>query len=185
MRQRLGKVPVAAALASLALCAMPSAVAAQGTGCSFTRSVASAEREPNVRTALRCLVNATRQRHGLRSLRSSSRLNLAADRHSADMVARGYFAHVSPEGKSVVDRVRATGYLSGARDWAVGEDIGWGTGSASTPASIFRAFMNSPPHRHIILSREFHEIGVGVSPGVPVPGEGSGATFVLDFGDAG
>jgi uncharacterized protein YkwD len=43
--------------------------------------------------------------------------------------------------------------------------------------------MNSPPHRKIILSREFHEIGVGVSAGVPVAGEGSGATFVLDFGD--
>jgi len=185
MRQGLGRVPAVAALASLALCAVPSAAAAQGTGCSFTRSAASAEREPNVRTALRCLVNATRQRHGLRSLRSSGRLNLAADRHSADMVARGYFAHVSPDGRSVVDRVRATGYLAGAADWAVGEDIGWGTGSESTPASIFRAFMNSPPHRRIILSREFDEIGVGVSPGVPVAVAGSGATFVLDFGEAG
>jgi uncharacterized protein YkwD len=185
MRHGVGRVPVAAALASLALCATPSAAAAQGTGCSFTRSAATAEPEPNVRTALRCLVNATRQQHGLRVLRSSARLNLAADRHSADMVARGYFAHVTPDGRSVVDRVRATGYLSGARDWAVGEDIGWGTGTSSTPASIFRAFMNSPPHRRIILSREFHEIGVGVSAGVPVAGEGSGATFVLDFGDAG
>jgi uncharacterized protein YkwD len=162
---------------------MPSLAAAQETGCSFTRSAASAEPEPNVRTALRCLVNATRQQHGLRALRSSARLNAAADRHSADMVARAYFAHVSPDGRSVVDRVKATGYLAGARDWAVGEDIGWGTGSASTPASIFRAFMNSPPHRKIILSREFHEIGVGVSPGVPVAGQGAGSTFVLDFGD--
>jgi uncharacterized protein YkwD len=183
MRLGSGRVPVAAAVVMLALCAMPSLAAAQSTGCSFTRSAASAEPEPNVRTALRCLVNATRQQHGLSVLRSSSRLNVAADRHSADMVARGYFAHVSPDGRSVVDRVRATGYLSGASDWAVGEDIGWGTGSASTPASIFRAFMNSPPHRKIILSREFHQIGVGVSPGVPVAGEGSGATFVLDFGD--
>jgi uncharacterized protein YkwD len=183
MRMGLGRVPFAAAVLVMALCAMPSFAAAQGTGCSFTRSAATAEPEPNVRTALRCLVNATRQEHGLSTLRSSARLNLAADRHSADMVARRYFAHVSPDGNSVADRVRATGYLSGTSDWALGEDIGWGTGSASTPASIFRSFMNSPPHSKIILSRAFHEIGVGVSPGVPVGGEGSGATFVLDFGD--
>jgi uncharacterized protein YkwD len=183
MRSGLGRVPVAAALAVVALCAVPSLAAAQGTGCSFTRSAAVAEPEPNVRTALRCLVNAERQRHGLPTLHSSGRLNAAADRHSADMVARGYFAHVTPEGASVTDRVRATGYLGRSGDWALGEDIGWGTGSESTPAAIFRAFMNSPPHRHVILSREFHEIGVGVSPGVPVAGEGAGATFVLDFGD--
>ena len=183
MRSGIGRVPVAAAIAVVALCATPQLAAAQGTGCSFTRSAATAEPEPNVRTALRCLVNATRQQHGLPALRSSARLNLAADRHSADMVARGYFAHVTPEGRSVADRVRATGYLGGSGDWALGEDIGWGTGSASTPASIFRAFMNSPPHRRVILSHDFREIGVGVSAGVPVAGEGSGATFVLDFGD--
>src|SRR3954449_2209801 len=137
MRSGLGRVPIAAVLAVMALCAVPSLAAAQGTGCSFTRSAATAEPEPNVRTALRCLVNATRQQHGLRVLRSSARLNLAADRHSADMVARGYCAHVTPDGRSVVDRVRATGYLSGARDWAVGEDIGLGTGTAVPPAADF------------------------------------------------
>jgi uncharacterized protein YkwD len=183
MRSGLGRVPVAAVLAIAALCAAPSPAAGQGTGCSFTRSAATAEPEPSVRTALRCLVNTERQRHGLPTLHSSARLNAAADAHSADMVARGYFAHVTPEGRSVTERVRATGYLGGSDDWALGEDIGWGTGSASTPAAIFRAFMNSPPHRRVILTREFRQIGVGVSPGVPVAGEGAGATFVLDFGD--
>jgi uncharacterized protein YkwD len=182
MRSGLGRVPLAAVLAAVALGAMPSMAAAQGTGCSFTRSAASASPEPNVRSALRCLVNVERVRHGLRALRSSMRLNSAADRHSADMVARGYFAHVTPDGASVTDRVRATGYLGGAHDWTLGEDIGWGTGSASTPASIFRAFMNSPPHRRVILDRSFRQIGIGVAPGVPVAGQGAGATFVLDFG---
>jgi len=136
-----------------------------------------------VRSALRCLVNVTRARHGLPALRSSARLNAAADSFSADMVTRGYFAHVTPEGRSVTDRVRATGYLGRSEDWALGEDIGWGTGSASTPDSIFRAFMNSPPHRRVILSRDYRQIGVGVAPGVPVAGQGAGSTFVLDFGD--
>jgi uncharacterized protein YkwD len=183
MRKGLGRVPFAAVLTVVAVLATPSLAAAQGTGCSFTRSAASAAPEPNVRSALRCLVNVERARHGLRALSSNARLNAAADRHSADMVARRYFDHVTPEGASVTDRVRQTGYLGGSQDWALGEDIGWGTGSESTPASIFRAFMNSPPHRRVILDRDFHQIGVGVAPGVPVATPGAGATFVLDFGE--
>lgn len=175
--------PVAAACAVLALGVMPSLASAQGTGCSFTRLAASAAPEPNVRSAIRCLVNIEREKHGLRALRSNGRLNAAADQHSADMVARSYFAHVTPEGASVTDRVRQTGYLGGSDDWALGEDIGWGTGSLSTPSAIFRAFMNSPPHRRVILDRDFRQIGVGVAQGVPVAGQGAGATFVLDLGE--
>jgi uncharacterized protein YkwD len=183
MRMGLGRVPFAAVLAGVVLAAAPSHAAAQGTGCHFTRSAATAAPEPNMRSALRCLVNVERARHGLPALRSNQELNLAADRHGADMVARGYFAHVSPEGASVADRARASGYLGGSQDWALGEDIGWGTGADSTPASIFQAFMESPPHRRIILDREFRESGVGVAPGVPGGGQGAGATFTLDFGD--
>ena len=183
MRTGLGRaVPLAAALSAMALCATPSFAAAQGSGCSFTRAAAAAEPEPDVRAALRCLVNVTRARHGLPPLRSDARLNAAADAHSADMVSRGYFAHNTPDGASISDRARQAGYVAGSGDWALGEDIGWGTGPESTPASIFVAFMISPPHRRIILDGEFREIGVGVAPGVPGAGQGAGATFTLDFG---
>ena len=185
MRMGLGRaVPLAAACSAVALLGvMPSLASAQGTGCSFTRLAAGAAPEPNVRSAVRCLVNVERAKHGLRGLSSNARLNAAADAHSADMVARQYFAHVTPEGGTVTDRVRQTGYLGGSNDWALGEDIGWGTSTLSTPDAIFHAFMNSPPHRRVILDRDFRQIGVGVAPGVPVAGESGGATFVLDFGD--
>jgi uncharacterized protein YkwD len=186
MRPGLSRaVPLVAACSTLALLGAPSRAAAQSTGCGFTRLAANAAPESNVRSAVRCLVNTTRIRHGLRPLRPSARLNLAADRHSADMVARGYFAHVTPEGKSVADRVRETGYLGGSQDWALGEDIGWGTSTLATAAAIFDAWMRSPPHRRVILDREFRQIGVGVARGVPVPGQGDGATFVLDLGEVG
>lgn len=177
--------PLVAVCSTLALCGSPSPAAAQSSGCGFARLAATTAPETNVRSAIRCLVNATRAQRGLRPLRPSGRLNLAADRHSADMVARAYFAHVTPEGRSVADRVRDTGYLAGSQDWALGEDIGWGTSTLSTPASIFEAWMNSPPHRRVILDRDFREIGVGVAPGVPVAGEGDGATFVIDLGEVG
>ena len=186
MRPGLSRaVPLVVACSALALSGAPSVAAAQGTGCGFTRLAASAAPETNVRSALRCLVNATRAEHGLRPLRPDARLNAAADQHSADMVARAYFAHVTPEGKSVADRVRDTGYLGGSEDWVVGEDIGWGTGAMGTPAAIVDAWMHSPPHRRVILGREFREIGIGVAPGVPVSAQGDGATFVIDLGEVG
>jgi uncharacterized protein YkwD len=187
MQLGLGRaVPLAAACSALALCGpTPSMAAAQGTGCGFTRLAATAAPETNVRTALRCLVNTTREQHGLPPLRPDERLRAAADSHSADMVARGYFAHVTPEGKSVADRVRRSGYLGRARKWAVGEDIGWGTSTLSSAAAIFDAWMHSPPHRRVILDRHFRQIGIGVALGVPVPGQGDGATFVLDVGEVG
>jgi uncharacterized protein YkwD len=146
---------------------------------------AGAAPETNVRSALRCLVNTTRAEHGLRPLRPNARLNAAADRQSADMVARGYFAHVTPEGKTVADRLREAGYLGRSQDWVVGEDIGWGTSTLSSAAAIFEAWMHSPPHRRVILGREFRQIGIGVARGVPVPGQGDGATFVMDLGEVG
>ena len=182
MRSGPGRVPFAAVLVVLALGLMPSLASAQGTGCAFTRSAAAAAPEPNVRSALRCLVNVERARHGLRALHASSRLTAAADRHSADMVVRGYFAHVTPEGASVADRVRQTGYLGGSRDWSLGEDIGWGTYDLGTPTAIVAAWMKSPPHRAIILSGRFREIGVGVAIGTPDDRSEIGAVYTLDVG---
>jgi uncharacterized protein YkwD len=177
-------VPLVAACSAIALTGAPSTAAAQSAGCGFTRLAASAAPETNVRSALRCLVNTTRVQHGLRPLRPNGRLRIAADRQAADMVARGYFAHVTPEGRSVTDRVRATGYLAGSHDWVLGEDIGWGTSTLSTAAAIFDAWMHSPPHRRVILDRDFRQVGIGVARGVPVPGQGGdGATFVLDVGE--
>jgi uncharacterized protein YkwD len=101
------------------------------------------------------------------------------------MVQRRYFGHVSPDGHDVTDRVRRTGYLAGGGDWVLGEDIGWGTAELGTPAAIVQSWMSSPPHRAIVLSRRFHEVGVGIARGVPVNGAGgaeTGATYVLDAG---
>lgn len=178
-----GRAPRLAALVlAAALAVAPAPAAAQGQ-CANTATAATAAPADQVEDAVRCLVNVTRASHGLRALHASARLDRAAAGHSADMVRRRYFEHVSPSGATVTDRVKRTGYLSGTRDWAVGEDIGWGTGEFATPAAIVDAWMNSPPHRAVILSRKYHEAGVGVTRGVPVAGAaGDGATFVLDVG---
>jgi uncharacterized protein YkwD len=175
-----GRAPrLAAAAVAAALVAVVAPAAAHGA-CANTATAASAAATEQVREAVRCLVNAERAQHGLPALQASQRLESAAARHSADMVQRHFFHHVSPEGGTLTDRVRRAGYLSGTGEWALGENIGWGTGSLGSPAAIVRGWMNSPPHRAVILSRRFREAGVGVARGVPVGGDG--ATFTLDAG---
>jgi uncharacterized protein YkwD len=133
--------------------------------------------------AVRCEVNAIRAANGLPPIRTTTALRTAAQRHSQDMVRRHYFAHVSPSGQTVTDRVKRAGYLEGARSPRLGENIGWGSGSLATPAAIVQAWMNSPPHRAIILTPAFRDAGIGIAEGAPQGGDG--ATYTLDVGRRG
>jgi uncharacterized protein YkwD len=170
-------VLVVAALAVL-LIAVPSASAAGACGAA-NATAANASKRALVRATL-CVLNAERARHHLRPLRLNRRLSLAAQRHSRAMARRKFFSHTSPGGASFVDRIRSTGYLSGARSWTVGENIAYGSGSRSTPRSIGSAWMNSPPHRSNILSSSYRAIGIGIAAGTPVGG--GGGTYTTDFG---
>jgi uncharacterized protein YkwD len=170
-------VLVVAALAVL-LFAAPSASAA-GACSAANATAAKASKRALVRATL-CVLNAERARHHLRPLRLNRRLSLAAQRHSRAMARRKFFSHTSPGGASFVDRIRSTGYLSGARSWTVGENIAYGSGSRSTPRSIGSAWMNSPPHRSNILSSSYRAIGIGIAAGTPVGG--GGGTYTTDFG---
>jgi uncharacterized protein YkwD len=128
------------------------------------------------------LLNQERANHGLRALRHSAALDESARWQSRDMVARGYFDHQRPGGPSLSQRIRRTGYLSGARSWAVGENIAWGEGSLSSPRSIMEAWMKSPGHRENILRRRFEHVGIGLASGIPEASGQEGVTATTDFG---
>lgn len=181
-RRRVAAIaaPLLIAIAALVVAA-PSHAASPP--CAATTVAAGQAPAATVGQAVRCLVNAQRTARGLPPLRPNRRLRLAAEAHGADMVSHRFFAHVSTFSGAVTDRARRAGYLAGTQDWALGEDIAWGEGELSTPESIVTAWMNSPPHRAVILDRDFRDAGVGVTAGVPV-GDGAlpGATFVLDVG---
>jgi uncharacterized protein YkwD len=159
-------------LAGALLLAALAPAGANAAGCAVGR--------PTARTM--CLLNAERHAHGLPVLHHDPRLALAAREHSADMVARRYFAHVSPEGNGPADRIAATGWMRGRASWSIGEDLGWGTGLRGRPQAIVAAWMASPPHRHTILTRRFRAIGIGIAAGVPVRGASGGGTYPADFG---
>ena len=130
-----------------------------------------------------CAINRQRRRHGLAPLSSQRQLRKAGGRYARDMVSRHYFSHVSPEGRTLGDRLRAIGYLSGGT-YSIGEALGLGSGDRATPASTVKAWMHSPPHRALLLSPAFREIGVGVMPGSPFGGAGA-MTYVAEFGARG
>jgi uncharacterized protein YkwD len=179
----LGCVLVAVLLLAPAATAAPSASRARAATavCPGANTVPTAANLATVRAAIDCLHNRIRAQHGLPLLVESNRLGRAAAAHSADMVAHRYFEHTTPSGTTLVGRLTGGSYLRGSQDWALGENLAWGTGSQSTPASIMRGWMASPGHRANILRRAYHELGVGIVAAVPSDGT-AGATFTADFG---
>ena len=106
-----------------------------------------------------------------------------AARHSNDMVQNGFFGHTSPAGSTFIDRIMATGYTRGARSWLVGENIVWGSGGLSTPASMVEAWMESPPHRANLLRGRFREIELSGARGTPDDaGDPEGITVSSEYG---
>ena len=166
------------ALIAVFLFGVPSASAS--AACSAADATASQASKRTLVRATLCVLNAQRARRHLPRLSLNDKLSSAARGHSSAMVRGKFFSHDSANGSSFLDRIRSTGYLSGASSWSVGENIAYGSGDRSSPRSIGRAWMNSPPHRANILSRSFHQIGIGVAYGTPVGG--GGATYTTDFG---
>jgi uncharacterized protein YkwD len=172
------------AIVAGALVAAPPALAEQACPAA-NATPANASKRQIVRATL-CALNRERAHHGLRTLKLNKRLSRAARRHARDMARRNYFSHDTLGGGSFVARIRAEGYLRGARSWVVGENLAWGSHGFSRPRVIMRMWMNSPGHRANILNASFGEIGIGVAYDAPVSGGGKPAgTYVSDFGSRG
>jgi uncharacterized protein YkwD len=177
--------PLLAAVSTLiALSIAPSAAkAAQAERCPGSLDLPSSPSElDGAADAVACLVNAERTSRGLKPLRRDGALAAAARRHAGDMAREHYFAHVSPAGERVRDRINAAGYATNGDGWRVGENLGWGTGSRATPNALVDAWLASAPHRRIMLEDAYKELGAGVALGAPKPSPLPGATYALEFG---
>ncbi|WP_233815504.1 CAP domain-containing protein [Saccharothrix sp. S26] len=103
------------------------------------------------------LTNGERAAHGCPALAADDRLATAARAHSADMAANNYFDHVSQDGRSFVDRVKAAGYPApGAENIAAGQ---------RTAEAVVKGWMDSPGHRANILNCKLKALGVGMARG--------------------
>jgi uncharacterized protein YkwD len=154
-----------------------------GQSSAARHSTAAPVRSAALEGSLLHLLNQQRAKRGLRALRRSTALDRAAGWQSRDMVNRRYFDHKRPGGPSLSQRIRRSGYLSGARGWSLGENIAWGEGSYSTPRSLVSAWMESSGHRANILRRRYEHIGIGIASGTPEGrGGGEAVTVTTDFG---
>ncbi len=117
------------------------------------------------------LTNSDRAAHTVGGLTVSPVLTAAAQAKADDMAARGYFAHVSPDGKNSWYWFREAGYtfIYAGENLAVDfHDSG----------DVVRAWMNSPTHRRNMLDGNFTEIGIATARGVY---EGRPTTFVVQM----
>jgi|GEM_PF-1871307 Uncharacterized protein with SCP/PR1 domains len=92
------------------------------------------------------------------ALKSDPVLDDVAAEHSQDMADQSYFSHDSLTGQSPFDRMRAAGYYYKA----AGENIGAGY---TTPKAVVNAWLASPGHCRILMSRSYTKLGVGYATG--------------------
>lgn len=119
--------------------------------------VANARPRPELEAEMLRLVNQERIANGLAPLEADSEMTEVARKHSADMFARGYFAHNTPENRSPFDRMRE----SNVRFRTAGENLAL----APTLQMAHTGLMNSPGHRANILRPQFGRVGIGVLDG--------------------
>lgn len=103
------------------------------------------------------MVNKERAKEGLPALKADPEMTKVARAQSRDMFARGYFAHMNPDGRDPFDRMRA----ANIRFSAAGENLAL----AQTLEIAHTNLMNSPGHRANIMNPAFGRLGIGILDG--------------------
>ncbi|HEX3910360.1 MAG TPA: CAP domain-containing protein [Solirubrobacteraceae bacterium] len=171
--------------AAVSVAQTPRAVAA-ASACAGEGSSPNGRNAALIDAAALCLMNQIRAAHSLPALHFNASLGRIASGQASDMVRGHYFGDQSLSGQSPLARIMASGYVLHPANIRLhaAQNIGWGTGHSATPAGIVRAWMESPPHRKIILTGAYRDAGVGVAPSVPsgFSGRWHGGTYAAEFG---
>ena len=119
--------------------------------------VQNARPRPDLEAEMLELINRERTANGLSTLQPDPEMTEVARAHSADMFARGFFSHNTPEGRDPFDRIRD----AKIRFRTAGENLAL----APTLQIAHTGLMNSPGHRANILHRSFGRVGIGILDG--------------------
>lgn len=123
-----------------------------------------------------CFTNYARAKRGLKSYRTSSKLKWSSNRKAGDILRCDDFSHEAC-GRTFTFWIKRSSF-SGC---SIGENIAWGSGTLGESRSIFKAWMNSPPHRGAILSSGYRVMGVGLKAG-RLGGYSGARVWVQNFG---
>lgn len=180
MRGKTILIPVLLVLVSFCWLAAPVASAAARSG-QPAIDVARLEQR------IHALINVERKREGLPALAWNSSLHRIARNYSRDMVARRFFSHTDPDGRSFSERYRHAGFRCAIRTGRTTTNLGgeniaynnlyrsmtrrngrttvsWNT-EEQLAAAVVRQWMGSSGHRRNILTRHFRQEGIGVAIG--------------------
>ncbi|HEX5448309.1 MAG TPA: CAP domain-containing protein [Candidatus Saccharimonadales bacterium] len=100
--------------------------------------------------------NAARSANGVADLRLNTKLEAAAQAKAADMAARDYWSHYTPDGDPPWVFVTAENYAY----QKLGENLAAGFDDEQ---STINGWMASPPHRENLLDPSFKDVGFGFS----------------------
>lgn len=120
---------------------------------------------------LATLTNQDRAAYDLAEVTEDPLLDRAAQAAALDMAAKGYFSHVSPDGKTPwywLDQVGYT-YSYAGQNLAV---------NFTDSENVESAWMASPLHRANIVKREYTHVGFGTANGIYEERE---TTFVVEY----
>jgi uncharacterized protein YkwD len=129
-------------------------------------------------------INRVRAASGLRSLNASPGLRSSAVTHSRTMLQVGFFDHTGPGGGEFWERIRRFYPPRSGNRWVVGENL-FSKTAAFTPKEVVAAWLESAPHRDILLSDDWRDVGIGAVRAPSAGGVfGGQATWVVtaDFG---
>lgn len=119
--------------------------------------VADSKPQPDLEQQMLDLINHERTSRGIKPLVLDPELTPVARAHSADMFARGYFSHYTPEGEDPFGRMKD----AGIKYRTAGENLAL----APTLEIAHTGLMNSPGHRANILNPNFGRVGIGIMSG--------------------
>ncbi|MFA5778205.1 MAG: CAP domain-containing protein [Candidatus Paceibacterota bacterium] len=108
---------------------------------------------------LSILTNEERQSQNLKTLTVSPVLNQVAEMKAKDMATKGYFAHISPEGKTPWYWLEKVGY----KYQYAGENLAINFNDSK---DVTNAWMASPTHKKNIMKGNYTEIGTGIAMGI-------------------
>jgi uncharacterized protein YkwD len=131
-------------------------IAAAALAAALAPTASAGPRLSGSERALVGALNDVRAQQGLGRLKASVPLSRAADAHTQDMLARDFFDHPSSDGTSFDARIRRYSDAS-----LLGETLAMTSRRSGGAAAIVQMWMNSPPHRAIMLDARFRKVGVG------------------------
>ena len=150
------------------------AILIAGLALSAGASTAHARDAATASRAVESKVNDVRAEHGCGPLRMHAGLTRAARRHARLLLAEGRLDHDA--GTPFEQRLQR----AAPEAQMLGEDLAFGTGRAALPSAIVETWMDSPPHRSVLLDCRFTDIGVGIATGA-FGSRGYGTVYAADF----